>query len=86
LSAGDFNLKLTPEQLMLDLQEVFNHMQISDIRSIGGRNLNLPKTWSVSEWGDDFQDGTKGLALVARGFSLQEIRNMIDNENGMRIP
>ena len=85
LSAGDFKLKLTPEQLILDLQEVLKQMQISDIRSIGGRNLNLPETWYVSEWGDEIQDGTKGLDLVAKGFSVQEIRNMIDNENELGV-
>jgi sugar (pentulose or hexulose) kinase len=85
LSSGDLNLKLTAEQLILDLQETLNHLQISDIRSIGGRNLNLPNSWQVNELGDDYQDGTKGLALVAQGFSLDEIKNVVDNENKLRI-
>jgi sugar (pentulose or hexulose) kinase len=85
LSAGDFRLKLTPEQLILDLQQTLDILQVSDIRSIGGRNLNLPSSWQVSELGDDYQDGTKGIALIAQGFSLEEIRNVIDSENKLRI-
>lgn len=83
LSAGDVAQVMSESELFDYLEGFFSNLGINEIRPVGGRILDLPNSWVIEELGPDYQDGTKGLALIAENHSLLNIRDLIDLESGL---
>lgn len=81
LSAGEVARVMSENQLFDYLEMFFKDLAITEVRPVGGRILDLPISWDIKELGPDYQDGTKGLSLIAEGRSLPEIRDLIDFES-----